>query len=84
MARPRWLRLLRRIWVAAGICFTIALFAGFQADGVDHADFVDEGGVLRFHARGEAAHLIFLPGAMVEPKAYAPVPPAVASRLTQF
>lgn len=73
-------RVLRLVWVAAGLSFLLWMYIGFQALGnaVDAAkgDAVvrtSEG--LHFRSEGSAktAGLIFLPGGMVEPVAYAPL-----------
>lgn len=81
----RWLR---RIWITAGLTFVGFLVWNTRARGVDPAVFrttsavrvVDSGSLIQFlpaqHARG--AGLIFLPGGMIDPDAYAPLLRAVA------
>jgi len=80
---------LRRIWVSAGLGFVAWLAWNAQANGVSAAVFepsatvsvVDTGGVVQFLPRTTSPNspgLIFLPGAMVEPAAYAPLLRAVA------
>jgi pimeloyl-ACP methyl ester carboxylesterase len=80
---------LRRIWVTAGLGFVAWLAWNAQASGVSATvlapsatvDVLDTGGILQFRPRAMAPNtpgLIFLPGAMVEPAAYAPLLRAVA------
>ena len=79
---------IRRIWVTAGIGSIAWLFWNAQARGVDPALLrsggavvvSDSGGILRLTPRTPtpAAGLIFLPGATIEPEAYAPLLRAVA------
>lgn len=81
----RWLR---RVWMSLGILATAALFIGVRADGVPDSVVRTDGRVIvRAEADGTqfqpvrtsgAAGLIFLPGAMVEPRAYAPLLRAAA------
>ncbi|MGE0554452.1 MAG: alpha/beta hydrolase [Gemmatimonadales bacterium] len=88
MRRNSVRRWLRRIWVAVGIAFMVWLAWNAQAHGVDPAVLrstdevlvVDSGPLLRFAPRwlSPGAGLIFLPGAAVEPAAYAPLLRAVA------
>jgi pimeloyl-ACP methyl ester carboxylesterase len=79
---------IRRIWMGSGLAFMAWLFWNAQARGVDpmllrtgNAIVVaDSGPFLRFSPRAtsSAAGLIFLPGAAVDPTAYAPLLRAVA------
>jgi pimeloyl-ACP methyl ester carboxylesterase len=79
---------IRRIWVAAGVSFIGWLAWNAQAHGVDpvllrSSDAIlvsDSGSVLRFTPRANSAPVgvIFLPGAVVDPKAYVPLLRAVA------
>lgn len=73
-------RVLRLVWVAAGLSFLLWMYVGFQALGTA-ADAAKGDAVVRtseglhFRPEGSAtsAGLIFLPGGMVEPEAYAPL-----------
>ena len=82
----RWIR---RIWVGAGLTFVSWQFWTMQSHNVDDAllassdavTVVDSEDVIRFtpaHGAPNATGLIFLPGAMVQPKAYVPLLRAVA------
>lgn len=76
-------RLLRGVWVFAGLSFTGWIYWGFQArDEADAALVSDQEAIveetddgLRFRPRtnDQSAGLLFLPGGMVEPTAYAPL-----------
>lgn len=86
----RILKIIRMVWIGGGLLFCLWLASSFQAKGVDAtllesdaAVTVEESGdSIRFtptklvHATG----LIFYPGGMVEPKAYAPLARALAER----
>lgn len=83
----RWLM---RVWVAAGVGFMVWQVWSMQAHGVDAGlltsnDMVsvrDSGGMVQFRptrAPDNAPGLIFLPGAMVEPTAYAPLLRGIAN-----
>jgi pimeloyl-ACP methyl ester carboxylesterase len=86
--RNRVRKWLRRIWVVAGIAFMAWLAWNAQAHGVDPAVLrstdevlvADAGPMLRFTPRSPSpgVGLIFLPGAGVDPVAYAPLLRAVA------
>jgi len=78
---------IRRIWVTAGLTSMGWLFWNAQAHGVDPAllrstaavAVSDSGSIVRFTpATPAGSGLIFLPGATIEPKAYAPLLRAVA------
>ena len=79
---------IRRIWVTAGMGSIAWLFWNAQARGVEPAMLrssgavvvSDSGGIIRLtpNPPTAAAGLIFLPGATIEPKAYAPLLRAVA------
>jgi pimeloyl-ACP methyl ester carboxylesterase len=79
---------IRRIWVAGGVTFMAWLFWNAQAHGVDSAllrstdatAVSDSGPFLRLTPRSvrSRAGLVFLPGATIEPKAYAPLLRAIA------
>jgi pimeloyl-ACP methyl ester carboxylesterase len=79
---------IRRIWLMAGLTFTVWLIWNAQAHGVDPAllrssDAVsvrDSAAVLRFSPLRDTASagLIFLPGGAVDPRAYVPLLRAVA------
>lgn len=88
----RW-KTIRRVWIISGITFTI-LFNGWmlfssRAQGFDKKKILSSDGRVRVEERsgeivfepvaGRApAGLIFFPGAMVDPKAYAPLMRKVA------
>jgi pimeloyl-ACP methyl ester carboxylesterase len=92
--RTLWLRV-KRIWIAAGIAFTVVFFGwSFVAYGADSearaattsdaiVQNVREGGVWRFStvdtASSSPVGLLFFPGALVDPTAYAPLARAVAA-----
>src|SRR5688572_62527 len=79
---------IRRIWISAGVAFVAFLVWNTQARGVDPAVLrstsavrvIDSGALMQFvpaqHTRG--AGLVFLPGGMIDPEAYAPLLRAVA------
>lgn len=87
--RPRLRRGLRYLWIIGGLSFTTWLFVGFQA--VDVPDDVLKGDQyvavepidhgLRFRGRvnQQPVGMIFLPGGMVQPVAYAPLMTTIAS-----
>ena len=75
-------KILKTIWVSAGILFTLWLFYSAQSQGVDVSFLEESSGITvqdtdRFYAftpRSESDKVfIFYPGAMVEPKAYVPL-----------
>ncbi|CAN5727061.1 hypothetical protein BH23GEM10_BH23GEM10_11770 [soil metagenome] len=75
-------RVVRVVWVSAGVAFMIYLVLSFSAWGVDDDVMRSAGDIvvsetatsITFAARGgdQRAGLIFMPGGMVEPEAYAP------------
>jgi pimeloyl-ACP methyl ester carboxylesterase len=81
--RPKLRRGLRFLWIIAGLSFTTWLFIGFQA--VDVSDDVlksdqyvaveptDHGLRFRNRVNQQPVGMIFLPGGMVQPVAYAPL-----------
>jgi len=79
---------LRRVWVVFGLGATTALVLSFQARGLDPGTLLSDAQVVVLETRthisfrptesaGEA-RLLFLPGGMVQPSAYAPVARAIA------
>ncbi len=80
---PKMRRAFRRIWIAAGLTFTAWMAWSLQAHGVDQDVLVSDAevsvkegdGFWRFApiSSEEAAGLVFLPGGMVDPKAYFPL-----------
>jgi pimeloyl-ACP methyl ester carboxylesterase len=88
----RW-KTIRRVWIISGITFTI-LFNGWmlfssRAQGFDKKKILSSDGRVRVEERSDeivfepvagraSAGLIFFPGAMVDPEAYAPLLRAVA------
>lgn len=87
-ARRRIWRIVRLTWISAGLTFTAWMIWSFQAHGVPTGTFESDAAVSveqvgetwRFIPAGErkAAGLIFLPGGLVDPKAYGPLVRAVA------
>lgn len=81
--RQRLWRTIRSAWVGAGLAFSAWMIWGFQALDVagdaaesdDRVEVVTNDGGLHFRPLSNArrAGLIFLPGGMVEPVAYAPL-----------
>ncbi|MBN9663193.1 MAG: hypothetical protein J0H49_33645 [Acidobacteria bacterium] len=81
--------ILRRLWIAAGLSITAWMYAGFQATDVpesatrsdEQVTFAAGAEGLRFQPKpvSKPAGIIFLPGGMVEPTAYAPLMKRVAS-----
>src|SRR5215213_1017680 len=89
MAFP-W-RTLRKIWIITGssvfLVFTLWSLIAFQAWGVDEAmagdrrvEVIDGAEAIHFrpHDARFASGLLFFPGALVDPRAYAPLARAVA------
>lgn len=82
-------RIIRTVWVTAGLVFTGWLFYSYQSHGVDEALLKDDGSVhveqngdfYLFSPTGAYSDvLIFYPGAMVAPKAYVPLCRQIADR----
>ena len=81
--------ILRWTWILAGVAFTAWMIVGFQADGVpDQATESDarvavtaasDGMEFRIRTNPRNSGLIFLPGGMVDPTAYAPLMKRVAA-----
>ena len=81
-------RTLRRAWVVAGVLFTSWLYFGFQtvttasaaADSDAQVEVLRAAETLQFRpvSVSHAAGLIFLPGGMVAPEAYAPLLRSIA------
>jgi len=79
---------LRRVWVVFGLGATIALFMSFQARGIAPGALLSDADVvvletpthISFTPRRSAGdvRLLFLPGGMVQPRAYTPVARAIA------
>jgi len=88
MRRTRILKTVRIIWILGGLCFTLWLVISYQAWGVppevlrsDETVTVHETGAsINFTPRSQpqALTFIFLPGAFVDPHAYAPMSHALA------
>lgn len=93
----RWLSRIRRVWITAGLVFTV-VFTGwslwaYRADADAHAALVSDDQVMVQHddgvwsfvptrgdsSRRDGAALVFFPGALVDPVAYAPLLRAVAA-----
>ena len=83
-------KIIRIVWIGGGLLFCLWLAISFQAKGVDAALLESDAAVtveessasLRFTPT-ETVHsvgLIFYPGGMVDPKAYAPLARALAER----
>lgn len=81
--------ILRGLWITAGLSITAWIYVGFQASDLP-ADAVQSDGLvtvtgsaeeLRFRPNSSPhrAGLLFLPGGMVEPEAYAPLMKRVAA-----
>lgn len=79
-----WKRVLRIVWIGAGLSFSAWMVLGFQATGVPGEVLRSNGQVeVTAHGKGwefrksdgesQAAGVIFLPGGMVDPVAYAPL-----------
>lgn len=89
MARSRFRRNLSRVWVAAGLCFVAWMWFGMQAAGLPEGVLRSDAAVrvsLQSAVRSfdpvparAGAGLIFLPGGLVEPVAYAPLLKAIAA-----
>ena len=81
-------RVIRRVWIGAGVLVTGWMFWAFQSHGVPQDTFASDASVeveridgsWRFHPQGTVrrAGLIFLPGGMVDPKAYGPIAREIA------
>ena len=88
MRRTRILKTVRIIWILGGLCFTLWLVLSYQAWGVppevlrsDETVMVQETGAsINFtpQTQPQALTFIFLPGAFVDPHAYAPMSHALA------
>ncbi len=90
MPKTRLLKLVRIVWMVSGLSFMAWLFISSQARGFDEyimesnarvlvADTAD---YLRFTPRQQKANcgLLFYPGAMIEPLAYAPLARTLADK----
>lgn len=81
---------MRRVYILLGVTFLLALFAGMQATGFDETvlssdntvSVTRDGDLLTFSPKRAAPStaLLFLPGAMVAPNAYAPMARTVAEQ----
>lgn len=86
--RPKIRAIIRWVWLTAGLAFTAWMVIGFQASDVPAdatrsdprvAVTVSEGGMnFRVAANPRRTGLIFLPGGMVDPIAYAPLMKRIA------
>lgn len=87
--KSRTWRVIRIVWVAAGLLFMLYLVLSYFAWGVDERALRSGGGIevaadarsMRFtpaDAEGRPG-LIFIPGGMVDPRAYAPLLHSIAS-----
>jgi len=86
--RPKLKGIIRTVWIASGIAATAWLYVGFQAAGVpDDAVKSDrqttvvagpDGLDFRSLTNPKRSSLIFLPGGMVDPVAYAPLLKGIA------
>lgn len=84
--KPR--QILRVVWAGAGLLVTAWMYIGFQSvdlpEGVLHSgeqvtvSAVDDGFVFRDRSNERRAGLIFLPGGLVDPRAYAPLMRGIA------
>lgn len=87
--RRRVTRVIRTVWIVAGVAFTAWMYLGFQSagvpDGVVKSDqrvaVVQEERGLDFRPipAAQGSGLIFLPGGMVDPVAYAPLLKRIAN-----
>jgi pimeloyl-ACP methyl ester carboxylesterase len=87
--RPTLKRKLRSLWIIVGLSFATWLFVGFQAvdvpddvlkgDGQVAVKPTEEGVEFRSRVNQKPVGIIFLPGAMVQPIAYAPLIRKIAS-----
>lgn len=85
--QPR--QILRGLWITAGLSVTVWIYVGFQASGLSEEATQSDGLVtvtvgeegLRFRPKSSPgrAGLLFLPGGMVEPTAYAPLMKRIAA-----
>lgn len=90
MRRKRVVRVIRRLWLVVGIASLVWLWQSYQAQGLDWRVLENDQAVtvtdlptsLVFEptASGGRTAFIFLPGAMVDPVAYAPMAHALAER----
>jgi pimeloyl-ACP methyl ester carboxylesterase len=81
-------RVIRTIWIAAGLLFLAWMFWAFQPHGLPPNTFESDADVQVEHVAGSwrfrpvrgasNAGLVFLPGGMVNPRAYGPIARAVA------
>lgn len=85
----RLFKIIRIVWVSGGILFFVWLFYSFQAHGVDTAvlqsnetvTITETADTIRFAPQNAKTNgLIFYPGALVEPEAYAPLARAIAEQ----
>ncbi|MGH8854212.1 MAG: alpha/beta hydrolase [Telluria sp.] len=91
-AKPRrpFLKWMLRLYVMLGVAVLVAIPVGYQATGFDDrilrsegaVAVIRDGGQLNFvpQDRTPSTALLFLPGAMVDPDAYAPMAHAVAAK----
>ncbi|MDF3001021.1 MAG: hypothetical protein K0Q48_1140 [Bacillota bacterium] len=86
----KMLRIIRKVWAAAGILFFIYLLFSFQAQGVDRVLLASDEHIIvttltdriEFSPQRnlKSSALIFYPGGMVEPKAYVPMARMLAEK----
>jgi pimeloyl-ACP methyl ester carboxylesterase len=82
-------RIVRRIWIGAGVAFTGWMWWAFQSHGVPQGTFASDERVHVEHVSGSwrfrplvgggRAGLVFLPGGLVDARAYGPLARALAS-----
>lgn len=84
MPVPPWRRWIRRIWIAGGLGFMAWLWFGLSAEEEAVAAWPagQPGPVVLFEPKApeRPAGLVFLPGGLVDPRAYAPPLREIASR----
>ena len=86
----KFLKIARILWVTFGIAFILWMTNSFRAQGFDKSILDDDelvsieetGSLIHFQPtkNERAAGLIFLPGGMVQPQAYAPMAGAIAEQ----
>jgi pimeloyl-ACP methyl ester carboxylesterase len=82
-------RVVRRVWITCGLLFTAWMIWSFQSHGLPADTFASDAQVSVAHGAGSwrflpladvrSAGLVFLPGGMVDPRAYGPIARELAS-----